>query len=345
MINTPEITYADLHYDGYLPELPPGWPNITIPKPKGNKNKSLSVRPRGDISIRDDPVAFKRYATLAVSLLSVSVGAVSFYGLVQSCAQFTQQTGNGVQCVFAAIGEVISIVTLVYQGAVWRGQLAQRLTNNGWHIVGINKRDEWTSLMARGLSVDLNTEVRHLGTWDPSKSTQKRDSPNDVPREVFGIQAGGHDFHFTYMGRDPDGKETWKIGLGDGGPQLLDNHHTKERRQAQIKNGNFYFTSGGIDFAAQSVESASAVEWTWGSPDDAVEFGEIYNSIACYLKDGSGGATTLQTNNALSFQVYDSFAEYTISAGVMSPFSADHESAIRSLSIGGGIGCSSCGTF
>jgi hypothetical protein len=158
-----------------------------------------------------------------------------------------------------------------------------------------------------------------------------------VPREVFGVRSGGHDFHFTYMGRDTDGKDLWKLGFGDGGSQL----HTKERRQTQITDGNFYFTSGGIDFAAQSVENPTATEWTWGS----VEFGDIYNSVSCYFGGPSSSYKLLTSNNAIAFQFYDSFSDYTLSAGVMSPFSTNKESGIRSLSIGGGIGNNSCGAL
>jgi hypothetical protein len=99
------------------------------------------------MATRDDPAAFKKYLFLGLRVSSVAVAAVNWYSLVQSCSQFTEQTGNGVQCVFGAIGQLMAVATLTYQATVWRGQLAERLTNNGWHVPGINKRDEWGSVM------------------------------------------------------------------------------------------------------------------------------------------------------------------------------------------------------
>ncbi|KAI1293227.1 hypothetical protein F5Y03DRAFT_388013 [Xylaria venustula] len=327
-----------VQYDSYLPELPPEWPNIM---------KSLSLRPRGDMTTRDNEPAFVKYSTLGVKIFSAGAYVVTWYGLVASCQQFTQGTGNAVQCLFGAITTVISLVTLAYQGADLRGQLAQSLTNSGWHIPGINKRDEWASILARDLSVGLNTEVRHLGTWDPSKTTQKRGSEFDsLPREVFGLKYRGQDFHFTYMGRDTDGKNSWKFGLGDGGSAALQS--TKSRRQTQVTYANYYFTSGGIDFNAQSVEDAPATEWTWGSTSDSVEFDDIYNSVSCYFGAFDPipfAETILLETNALNFQVYDSLIKYTLSAGVMSPFYDDYESAIRDLNLTGGIGTTGCGTL
>jgi hypothetical protein len=189
------------------------------------------------------------------------------------------------------------------------------------------------------LSAGLKTEVRHLGTWDGIETNQKRDSEPALPREVFGVKSGGQDFHFTYMGRDAQGKDSFKLGLGVGGFQP----NSKERRQNQITDGNFYFSTGGIDFAIQSVESPLSTEWNWGSAADSVEFSDIYNSVNCYL--GGFGSPVLNLNNAISFQVYDTYQETTLSAGIMSPFSATRESAIRSLSITGGIPTNSCKNF
>lgn len=107
----------------------------------------MAIRARGDVAIRDDPGDFARYLFMGLKIYAVAAGPVTWYGLVESCQQFTQEAGNGVQCVFGAITQLIAVVTLVYQGAVWRGQLATTLTNNGWHVPGINKRDEWIGNM------------------------------------------------------------------------------------------------------------------------------------------------------------------------------------------------------
>lgn len=333
---------SGIQYDSYLPELPAGWPNITAMGERRSRSESrdLAIRPRGDVATRDDPGDVARFLFMGLKIYVVANAAVTWYGLVESCQQFTQETGNGVQCVFGAITQVIAIVTLAYQGSIWRGQLATTLNNNGWHVPGINKRDEWASIMARDLSDGLKTEVRHLGTWDGIETNQKRDSEPAVPREVFGVKGGGQDFHFTYMGRDADGKDSFKLGLGDGSFQP----NNKERRQNQLTDDNFYFTTGGIDFAAQSVESPTSVEWSWVSTPDSVEFSDIYNSVNCYL-GGPFNFFTFDLENAISFQVYDAYQDYTMSAGVMSPFSASQESGIRSLTIGGGIGNNSCGAF
>lgn len=155
---------------------------------------------------------------------------------------------------------------------------------------------------------------------------------------MFGVQSGGHDFHFTYLGRDAEGKDSFKLGLGDGSGAS-----NGQERRTTVTDSNFYFTSGGIDFAAQSVESISSTEWTWVSPTDNVEFGDIYGSVSCYLDPFFG--ITFGLENAINFQIYDGYQDYTLSAGVMSPFSASKESAIRSLSITGGIGNNSCARF
>jgi hypothetical protein len=189
------------------------------------------------------------------------------------------------------------------------------------------------------LSDGLKTEVRHLGTWDGIETNQKRDESGPaVPREVFGVKSRGQDFHFTYMGRDAEGKDSFKLGLGDGGFEP----NNKERRQT-VTDNNFYFSSGGIDFAAQSVESSSSTEWSWGLTTDQIEFSDIYNSVNCYL--GGFFDFAFDFENAISFQVYDAYQDYTLSAGIMSPFSASQKSGIWSMSIGGGIGNNSCGAF
>jgi hypothetical protein len=84
---------------------------------------------------------------MGLKIYAVVGGGVAWYGLIQSCAQIKEETGNGVQCVFGAISQVIAVATLAYQGSIWRGQLAERLTNNGWQVPGINKRDEWANIM------------------------------------------------------------------------------------------------------------------------------------------------------------------------------------------------------
>ena len=50
-----------------------------------------------------------------------------------------------------------------------------------------------------------------------------------IPREVFGVSNGGHDFHFTYTGRNAEGVETFKLGLGDG--SLPSNNNNNNRRR------------------------------------------------------------------------------------------------------------------
>lgn len=161
---------SGIQYDSYLPELPAGWPNISMLKLPAHvylwynsradqakaavgerrsrsESRDLAIRPRADVATRDDPGDVARYIFMGLKIYVVANAAVTWYGLVESCQQFTQETGNGVQCVFGAITQVIAIVTLVYQGSIWRGQLATTLNNNGWHVPGINKRDEWASIM------------------------------------------------------------------------------------------------------------------------------------------------------------------------------------------------------
>lgn len=189
----------------------------------------------------------------------------------------------------------------------------------------------------RDLSEGLKSEVRHIGSWD-DEDLAKRDSGPAAPREVFGIKAGNQDYHFTFMGRDAEGKGTFRLGLGDGFDP-----NDKQRRQNPLTNNNFYFKSGGIDFEVQAVESASFPEWSWGSPTDNLEFQDIYNSVNCYL--GGVQGLFLAGENAINFQVYDSFKDETLSAGIMSPFSASQKSAIRQMKLTGGIESNKCGAF
>jgi hypothetical protein len=99
------------------------------------------------VATRDNPDKFGKYLFMGLRIFAVAAAPVTWYGLVGSCQQLTQEAGNGIQCVFGAITQIIAIGTLTYQGSVWRGQLATKLTNNGWHVPGINKRDEWASIM------------------------------------------------------------------------------------------------------------------------------------------------------------------------------------------------------
>jgi hypothetical protein len=154
---------------------------------------------------------------------------------------------------------------------------------------------------------------------------------------VFGVKGGGQDFHFTYMGRDAEGKDSFKLGLGDGDFQP----NNKERRRSLASDGNFYFNQGGIDFAAQSIESSTSIEWSWGSTSDAIEFSEIYDSVSCYFRAGIFN----NFDNAINFQVYDSSQDATLSAGIMSPFAFNQESSIRKMAIEGGVPRSPCGDF
>lgn len=198
------------------------------------------------------------------------------------------------------------------------------------------------SSRARELSDGLKAEVRHLGTWNDVGANQKRDPGPATPLEVFGIKNGDHEFHFTYAGRDAEGKDSFKLGLGDGSFQP----NSKGRRQYASDYSDVYFTEGGIDFAIQSVQAATSPQWDWGSPGDAVEVTGIYESVSCYL--GAAGTFTnfaFIIKNALSFQIYDSLLKYTLSAGIMAPFSATQGSGIWSMKIEGGVEQNSCAPF
>ena len=96
-----------------------------------SESRDWAIRPRGDVATRDDPGDFARYLSMGLKMFGVAAAGVTWDGLVQSCEQFTQETGNGIKCVFGAISQVIAVVTLVYQGSVRRGQLATTLNNNG----------------------------------------------------------------------------------------------------------------------------------------------------------------------------------------------------------------------
>lgn len=165
---------------------------------------------------------------------------------------------------------------------------------------------------------------------------EKRDvSEPAVPREVFSVNKNGYDFHFTHMGCDEEGRAHFKLGLGDGQTAPID------RRQDHLTFNNFYFSSGGIDFLIQSVESMSNTEWSWGSTSDSIEIDQLYNSVNCY----TNGGDTLLSNNYINFHFYDGYIDESLSAGIMSPFVDNEYSGIRDMQITGGIGSNSCGNF
>lgn len=118
-----------------------------------SKSRDLAIRLRGDVATRDDSGDFARYLFMGLQFYTIAAVPVTWFGLWDSCRQFTEETGNGFQCVFGAITQVIGFATLAYRGSILRGQLATTLTNNGWHVPLINKRDEWTSTMYVGLTV------------------------------------------------------------------------------------------------------------------------------------------------------------------------------------------------
>jgi hypothetical protein len=90
----------------------------------------------------------------------------------------------------------------------------------------------------------------------------------------------------------------------------------------------FNFSTGGIDFKVPSAEPSKKEKWDWVSIKDQVEFEAIHSSVKRQF-----GVNIDKNDNRIGFQIYDSFAEETLSSAIVSPFSYGYRSTIRSISL------------
>ncbi|KAH8648499.1 hypothetical protein BX600DRAFT_517881 [Xylariales sp. PMI_506] len=327
---TPGMVIPQIQYDDYLPELPKGWPQ--------HVGRDLMIREKAELSERDNPSDFDASLYLGAAVAQLVNNAVTFWNIYTACDQYSTGVANKIQCLYGAISTIIALSISGYRVYIWTGQLRTFLTNNGFRIRGISdpyKRDEILSLMEREFTRMLKTEVKHLGVWDVTDPDQDRDDTFDLtqPREVFGANVGGFDYHFTYMGRDESTHmDMFKLGVGPGS----DPSTASERRQDVFMYNDYYFTDGGLDFTIQAVESSSAPEWAWESTADASEFNDIMRSVSCYF--GGLFSLSLIASPGIYFEVYDSSATQTLAAGSIAPFTNDTASNIANMFPRGNVG-------
>lgn len=96
---------------------------------------------------------------------------VQVFNIIKDCREFDEETSSAFNCAWASIATVIGFAVLVDRTIILRGHLAERLSESGWHVPGINKRDEIPQLET-DLSSLLSAEVRHVGIWDGDDHNQ-----------------------------------------------------------------------------------------------------------------------------------------------------------------------------
>ena len=289
---------------------------------------------------------------MAVKTFVIANVGVTFSNIVKDCKEFKEESQSAFNCVWASVSTAIGVVTLIHQANVLRGSVATWAANNGVHIVGINKREEI-------LSSALGVEVRHIGVWDGiethERSNFERRDDNSTStsttqqRDVFGVNFGGYDFHFSFLGqRDTDGAAMWKLGQGPGpdtpANRLLRSRVKRDNEVApdpvppgRFTYGNQYYDTGGLDFVGQSVERADDAVWRWVDPTDHTEFSHLVDTVSCYLSSYTPLSGPAMNAQGIFFQVYNHKEGATVSAGAVAPFSATSASVIDRMGVLGGL--------
>ncbi|KAI1377628.1 hypothetical protein F4677DRAFT_415024 [Hypoxylon crocopeplum] len=241
-------------------------------------------------------------------------------------------------CIFQCIATVIGFFATVDRAAVIRGTIGQRLTDNGWHVPGINQRDVLPFEIETGLSIALGWDVRYIGIWDSNLPGLSKRDPDAVPRYIFGTKIQGHDYHFTYMGVR-NNITHFRIGTGPG-PRTGRNQRRLAGR-SDYEYNNRYFGQGGIDFlgALDPAHPTSSGEslCVWMDASNAPEFTWIVDKAACYMSSFDSLTGSPMSHGALNFQVYNYFDRETLAAGAVAPFTADGLSAIAQAELKGGL--------
>lgn len=188
------------------------------------------------------------------------------------------------------------------------------------------------------MSTAFNTSVWHAGILDVVDALHPEldNSTSTGPRHVWGFKAPhGGDMHVTWMGNHSvTGKHMFRFGFGNG---LLSNssslspisnittryspqHNKRETYQSQ------YFTSGGIDYIAES----DGYEGSKGNfLDPKNDYVHIYNQVSCQF---TGKNDDHQKAAGSYMQLYDNIAGDTIVEGSLAPFApSTHWSAISQM--------------
>ncbi|KAK2799582.1 hypothetical protein FQN50_008420 [Emmonsiellopsis sp. PD_5] len=293
-----------------------------------------------DVAIRaDDPGDFRRFTFLGLQAFAVANAGVQIFNIVKDCREFGEETANAFNCVWASISTVIGFAVLVDRAVIFRGHLGERLTESGWHVPGINKRDDLPQLEEH-LSSLLSVDVRHVGVWDGNDdetlalSKRSGGAVKPVARHVFGANFQGRDMHFTYMGELNNGSH-FRFGNGPG-PDTEINRHRLRSRKTHLFNKQ-YFDNGGLDFIGQTDPNNDNNGGIYITPEDPNEFNWIVQQVTCYMSSWHFLLGSPMTSHGLNFQVYNSWDKTTIAAGAIAPFTKNEASAISGMEPKGGI--------
>lgn len=276
---------------------------------------------------------------MGLQAFAVANAGVQIFNIVKDCKEWNEESTSAFNCVWASISTVIGFAVLVDRAIIFRGNLAHRLSESGWHVPGINKRDELPQLEDY-LSSVLRSEVRHVGIWDGvdhetrSLSERSNGAVKAVPRYVFGANFQGRDMHFTYMGELNNGSH-FRFGNGPG-PETENNRQRLKSRVVH-KFNNQYFDNGGLDFIGQTDPTNNNNGGIYITPEDPNEFNWLVEQVACYLSSWNWLLGSPMLSHGLNFQVYNSWDKTTLAAGAIAPFTNEKASAIAGMQVKGGI--------
>ncbi|KAH7146603.1 hypothetical protein B0J13DRAFT_524370 [Dactylonectria estremocensis] len=249
---------------------------------------------------------------------------MSIYGLYKACLGWHQgDPAVSVLCVYGAITSIWTTFLIGDKAVTTLGSLGQMLVDSWYNT----KRDLEVRGLLAGLSAEIGAEVQHLGFWkDDTPADFKRSLPegSDDRIPVFAAKIHGHNLHFAHRG-EVDGKPILRFGFSgnDTEAQELGKRYEKP-----------YFSSGGLDFMIEPVQSLETGWWT----DDDEHFSWLFDQIKCIMGTHTvWGGTKVADASGVYFQMYDNMKGGTIAAAIMAPFEDGKQSAIHQMVIEGGI--------
>ncbi|KAK2743963.1 hypothetical protein FQN55_007012 [Onygenales sp. PD_40] len=309
-----------------------------LPEPDRTISRREEKVTGSDVAIRqenqqDNPGNFRRYTGIGLQAFAVANAGVQVFNIVKDCREFGEEATNAFNCVWTSISTVIGFAVLVDRAVTFRGQLADRLSESGWHVPGINKRDEIPQLEDH-LSSLLSVDVRHVGIWDGndeetialSKRTGGVVKP--VARHIFGANFQGREMHFTYMGELNNGSH-FRFGNGPG-PDTEGNRHRLRSRRIH-KYNNQYFDNGGLDFVGLSDSASVNHDAIYMEPQEPEEFNWLVEQVTCYMSDYDILDGSPMESNGLHFQVFNHWDRVTIAMGAIAPFTNTKASVISEM--------------
>ncbi|KAK2789216.1 hypothetical protein FQN52_006308 [Onygenales sp. PD_12] len=311
-----------------------------LPEPDRTISRREEKVTGSDVAIRqNNPGNFRRYTAIGLEAFAVANAGVQMFNIVKDCREFGEETTNAFNCVWASISTVIGFAVLVDRAVIFRGHLADRLSENGWHVPGINKRDEIPQLEGH-LSSLLSVDVRHVGIWDGndeetialSKRTGGVVKP--VARHIFGANFQGREMHFTYMGELNNGSH-FRFGNGPG-PDTEGNRHRLRSRRIH-KYNNQYFDNGGLDFVGLSDSASYNHDAIYMEPQEPEEFDWILEQVTCYMSGWEFILGSPMESRGLNFQVFNHWDKTTIAKGAIAAFTNNEASAISEMEPKAGV--------